>query len=270
MKLVRASCQCGFSTNTVRWGYHFLEWWFPTYDVRTGRLAEEHFRLPDDEQRRLMSKCTTDEIAARRRGVEEELTGRLRERYRVNNLDNNSLIIDERDRTEAKLLCSRCHRTTLKIQQVIVWANCRTDCAHRYQWIDSEELGCPICSHRPHSFQIEDNSSGSAMQPDICSCGCSSYITCCDHEDCFCPKCCKRPTGYEHNGIAYCGLHHRQLIIYKIPLNFLLMTAYHCRDSDLFPNAKLFGEARDGEESLQCGYCDRCEVARCEWMASHQ
>src|SRR5205814_1328437 len=116
-------------------------------------------------------------------------TDRLRRRYQEPTSFGAAVFIDEHDISEAQLFCPRCHERHLRLAQVGVWANCRTDCSHRYRWVDSEEQGCPRCGHRPHSFEIEEEPAVLGSSGCVCSCGCSSYTVCRSHEDVFCPKC---------------------------------------------------------------------------------
>lgn len=270
MKLVKATCPCGFATHKARWGRHCWQWWFPTYDVRTGQLAEEYFQLPEDERRRLWTTCTSEEIAARCREVEAESTDRLRRRYEASASVGLVLFINEHDFSDAQLLCPRCHQNNLRLRQVVVWANCRTDCGHRYRCADSEERGCPICGHRPHSFEIEEEPAAHGSSGCVCWCGCSSHTVCRSHEDGICPKCGNLPSGYEREGIPYCGLHHRRLIPYRMPANFLFIEPVCRGETHRFPHAKIWGESSEGKESVQGGYCESCESARREWMKTHQ
>ncbi len=263
MKLVKASCPCGFVTNKVRWGYHYFQWWFPMFDIKTGRLIEESFVLPEDEQRQLMTRGTRAEIGARCAEVEREIIEQLRARRSPDVL----LFIDQQDTDETPLLCTRCHKKTLRLLHVIVWANCRTDCGNRYPWTDSEEQGCPTCSHRPHSFEIEGE--GEISERCVCYCRCSSRTVCRSYEDGYCPKCGSLPSSYELNGIASCGLHHRQMIPYRLPSGFLFMEP-GCRSaSHRFPHARIWGEAAPNTDAIEGGYCESCDAMRNEWLAQH-
>ncbi|MFO0797597.1 MAG: hypothetical protein U0804_08965 [Gemmataceae bacterium] len=270
MKIVRGTCRCGFSTNNARWGRHCWSWWFPIYDVHSGRLGEEHFQLTEEERRRLWTNSTVEEIAAHCLEVEEETTNRLRRRYVESVSAGMVLFINDHDTSSAELPCPGCHQRTLRFGQVVVWAKCRTDCGRRYLWLDSEVPGCPSCGHRPHSFEIEDENSDQGSPSCVCWCPCSSHTVCHRYENGFCPKCGSTPHGYELNGIPHCGLHHRRLIPYRVPANFLLRETVYSGESYRFPNARIWGEAFEREESVPGGYCENCEAARREWMKTLQ
>lgn len=49
MKLLRATCDCGFQTQKARCGYHFHKWWFPVLARQTGQLHDVCRSLPDDQ-----------------------------------------------------------------------------------------------------------------------------------------------------------------------------------------------------------------------------
>jgi hypothetical protein len=232
--------------------------------VTTGKLAEEYFRLPEEEHRRLWTNCTQAVIDASCREFQLQQTDQLRQRYEASGADSPLLFIDNGDLSEVKLLCPRCHDRSLCLRQVVVWADCRTDCGHRYQWIDSEELGCPRCEHRPHAFEINEELSGGAASC-VCWCGCSSHTVCRTHEDAFCPKCGQLPQAYEREGIAYCGLHHHPMIPYRLPSSFLFQEPVARGHQASFPRARIFGVANDGE-GIESRYCEVCDGLYRDWL----
>ena len=191
MKLVRAECSCGYFSNKVRCGSHFFQWWFPIYHGVESRLSESYFQMPVDEQRRLLTNCSESEIKRHTSAFERQIIEGLRSAAGSELKSSKWTLIDECDLNDAKLVCRKCNGATLLLRQVTVWAVCRTDCDRRYLWKDSEEIGCPICEHRPHSFEMELDQPRNALHPTICYCGCSSHTVCNDNGqiDCFCPKC---------------------------------------------------------------------------------
>lgn len=49
MKLLRATCECGFRSRKARVGYDFHQWWFPLLDTTSGQLTDVSRSLPKDQ-----------------------------------------------------------------------------------------------------------------------------------------------------------------------------------------------------------------------------
>lgn len=147
MKLLRATCDCGFQTQKARCGYHFHKWWFPVLARQTGQLHDVCRSLPDDQVDQIqLSKV---QASVHHGPFVETVTRELIEQYASRDEEVFDPGISER------FLCPECSRSTLRIIPVRVTALCKTDCGHEYQWHDSEERGCPLCSYRPHRFRVD-------------------------------------------------------------------------------------------------------------------
>lgn len=285
MKLLRASCPCGYRTRKARSGYHYYKWWFPVFHPDDATLVDVLAALPDDlrkhidqHQFNLYHQTPRDDKAARREasaqmqafddeirtGFINEATDELQRRYGA----DASCIFDPS--LDTSFLCPQCRESTLELKQTSVIAFCRTGCEHTYEWQDSEMSGCPRCGHRPHRFKMEYESEFSDECRTVCWCPCSSSTDCISHHDGYCPKCGDLPDTYDIDGASYCGRHHERLTNYDCPANFLFIETDSRWVAHRFPNAKLWGDADAGSDSLATSYCVSCESDHQHWLATQQ
>lgn len=283
MKLVQASCDCGFITQKARAGYHFHQWWFPRYAIATGALTDVYRSLPDNDHKRidqhsidLFAAIPHTDLAGRREvsadcqrllnDVHSTFITRefklLSEQYASQNeVVFNPAVGDE-------LQCPRCGRKKLSLVQVKVIASCKADCGQEYPWRDSEEIGCPKCGYRPHRFRTEIEDSFVGQPRTICSCPCSSTVDCTSHVDGYCPKCGRLPNTYRIGGKPFCGMHHQPMQQYHAPGNFLFIESESRCAASQFPNAKFWGDAPHADDGIALPYCPRCESDQQRWLRS--
>lgn len=259
MKLLRATCDCGYHTRKARVGYHFHEWWFPVLDICAGRLTDLSRSLPKDQVNLIqLSKVRADEL---HRPFIESATHELLNQYSDRphfafNPDNGNTFP-----------CPECRQDTLRIDQVFVTASCRSDCGHEYQWHDSEQHGCPKCNHRPHRFAVDTEVTFAGESRTESFCPCSSSMHSASHIDAYCPKCGQLPNTYQTNDHSFCGIHHERLRPYAAPANILFINTSARWVADRFPNAKLWGDA-DADDSVASSYCPACEKDHQCWLAT--
>ena len=261
MKLVRATCECGFHTQKARDGYHFHKWWFPVLVRETGQIHDVNRSLPDEQVDRIqLSKVKASEIHS---PFLDSITRDLLAEYANKDDELFAPAIGDTFR------CPNCSNNTLRIVAVLVTAFCNTDCGHEYQWHDSEEPGCPRCNHRPHRFRIEAEDEFTRNDRTFSHCPCSSSMDSASHADAYCPKCGELPVRYHVNNQSYCGIHHTPMAPYSAPSNFLFIEAAARWVSDRFPNAKLWGNS-EADDSLPSTYCPTCESDHQVWLATEE
>lgn len=211
MKLIRASCQCGYATNKSRSGYHFEQWWFPLFSRKQGVLSDITITLPSKESKQIVDQewelyrnTPRDDQQARR--IATAKMRAIRNDVYQTFIDTQMRILENEYHTDqdscfnpplkTAFHCPHCSNNTLILDQVKVIAFCKTDCVHQYQWPDSEEQGCPKCGYRPHKFLTESEPQYSNQARTICNCPCSSSLDCHSHLDGYCPKCGSLPDSY--------------------------------------------------------------------------
>lgn len=259
MKLLRATCDCGFQTRKARVGYHFHQWWFPLLNTRTGELTDVLRSLPGEQVDRIqLGKVPADELHC---PYLESVTRELLTQF----ADQSDAVFNPD--IDSTCLCPTCGHNSLRVQQVYVTAICTSDCRHEYQWLDSEQRGCPRCGTRPHRFQVDLESRFSDQARTTSSCRCRSGLDSASHLDAYCPKCGKLPTRYVTGGRAYCGAHHTPLQPYRCPGNYLFIESSSRRAADQFPNAKLWGDAESADHEPS-SYCPTCESEHRRWLAA--
>ncbi|WP_425395585.1 hypothetical protein [Aeoliella sp.] len=259
MKLLRASCDCGFCSRKARVGCHFHQWWFPLFERRTGQMHDIARALPDEQVVLIqLGKVAAAEL---HKPFLKSVVRELDEQYAGN--DEYLLKPGPVDR----LPCPQCSRSSLKIVQVRVVANCKADCGHEYRWLDSESRGCPRCNHRPHAFSADLEPAFADQGRVISSCPCSSNLESAAHTDAYCPKCGELPEKYRVDGREFCGMHHVALQPYDAPSNFLFIHTAASHAADQFPNAKHWGDATG--EAHASMYCPNCESDHQTWLESH-
>lgn len=259
MKLLRATCECGFSTRKARVGYHFHRWWFPIIDNTTGELTDVSRSLPDD-QVRLIQLCKVNADELHRPFLEfiiRELLSQFADACSVTFNPEIGGVVD----------CPRCHHLSLHVAPVDVTAVCEAGCTHEYQWHDSEDAGCPICKHRPHRFHIDSELRFAHHARTTSSCPCSSSMDSASHVDAYCPKCGELPDRYDTNGHSFCGRHHAEMAPYAVPKDLFFMEPTARWISNQFPNAKLWGDA-EVVEAWMLMYCPVCESEHQRWLAT--
>lgn len=259
MKILRATCECGFRSRKARAGYNFHQWWFPVLDTSTAQLTDRSRSLADDLVSLIQrSKARADEL---HRVFVKPATQDLASEY----ADQPRFTFNPE--VGSTFRCCNCGREALRIEQEKVTAFCRTDCGLEYQWHDSEQLGCPKCKSRPHRFLADTDANFDGQDRTESCCGCSASMDSASHVDAFCPKCGQLPNHYETKGLSFCGLHHERLHPYHIPGNFLFIEIASVRVANRFPNAKLWGDANT-EDSLEGSYCPTCELEHQRWLAT--
>jgi hypothetical protein len=281
MKLVRAVCDCGFTTRKARSGRHFDQWWFPLYCTTTGALTDVLCALPAEDRKRIdrlsldaFVQIPRDDNDGRREASAriERQTRRIREEF----FESRRRLFDQEyavqrpykfdPRPGTVLDCPSCRNKTLTVEQVAVEAHCKSDCGHRHQWPDSEAAGCPKCGHRPHRFRTEIEPRLAGLPRTTCSCRCSSSTDCVSHGDGFCPKCGELPVVYETGGEHFCGIHHEPMLPYRVPANFLFVETDSRWVAEQFPNAKLWGDAPGGTGCVPGLCCTACESDHQRWL----
>lgn len=259
MKLLRASCPCGFHTRKARGGYHFHQWWFPLFSTRTGQLTDVSRSLPDPEVEQIqLSKVQAHKL---HRPFIESVTREL-----VNQFASQSDCVFDPP-PQSTFRCPQCGNDTLTLNHVHVIAICKADCGHEYQWPDSEEHRCPECDCRPHAFRTESEEQFASQPRTICSCRCSSATDCTSHVDGYCPKCGRLPSAYHADNKQFCGMHHEVMLPYNVPGNFIFMHPH--APTEKFQNAKRWGDAIDTSDGLSGSYCLLCETDRKRWLERH-
>lgn len=260
MKLLRAECECGFRTRKARVGYHFHQWWFPFLHIETGELTDISRELPENDAREIqLGKKSARDVHP---SYVESVTRELRQQF----TGQAKYAFDPTP--ESAFLCPSCRQSSLRVQQVAVTAYCTSDCGFKFQWLDSEEHGCPICNHRPHRFRTESESQFAGEARTLSSCDCSSTLDSHSHIDAYCPKCGGLPTSYTVNDRSYCGIHHTDLISYRAPGNILFIEARARWVTHQFPNAKLWGDS-DSDDSISASFCPACESDHQCWLATN-
>src|SRR5262245_11623396 len=117
MKLLRAICECGFSTRKARVGYHFHQWWFPVLDIGAGQLTDLSRSLPKDQVDLIqLSKVCADAL---HQPFIESATKELLSEY----IDRPHAAFNPD--IGSAFGCPKCRQGTLRIAQVQVTAICR-------------------------------------------------------------------------------------------------------------------------------------------------
>jgi hypothetical protein len=255
MKLLRASCECGYHSRKCRSGYHFHQWWFPVINTLTGELNDVLCAL-SDEQVDLIQLSKVKAVELHQPFIEGE-TRQLSLYY----ADKADVVFNPG--IGNIFTCPKCQKQSLCLSHVHVTAICKVDCGHQYSWPDSEEIGCPVCSYRPHYFEVDTELSINEHDRVTSYCGCSSALKSTSHTDAYCPKCGKLPSSYQKNGVSYCGKHHTTKLDYFAPRNFM----YYLIEAplDQFPNAKFWGNA-ENDDSIASKYCSKCETEHHTWL----
>lgn len=257
MKLVRATCECGFSTRKARAGYHFHQWWFPVLNSEDGVLTDVSRSLPGDQ----VSQIQLSKVPAADLHVPfiESVICELIDQFasRPESAFNPEI--------GASFRCPQCEQEKLSLAQVDVIADCKSGCGHEYRWDDSEQQGCPKCEHRPHRFQVDFEPRLKSLPRTTSFCPCSSTLESAIHSDAFCPKCGGLPDAYLVNEASYCGMHHTRLQTYRLPRNWLFILTSSRWVGDRFPNAKLWGDALDND-AIDGLFCEQCEETHQLWI----
>lgn len=259
MKLVQATCECGFRTRKARFGYHFHKWWFPVFHIANGNLTDVVHSLPDEQ----VGLIQRSEVKAEtfHKPFVTAVTEDLRAQFaKIADFVFNPTI-------PSNFACPTCRNYSLCLENVYVKAFCRTDCGHEYQWHDSEQFGCPKCTHRPHSFQVDFEPTLFKQNRTLSFCSCSSRLDSNSHVDAFCPKCGQLPESYENEEGLFCGIHHFRLLPYQVPKDFLFIETWSRWEAHRFPNAKHWGDA-DSKDSVDSSYCKACEADHQHWLAN--
>ena len=282
MKLLRASCPCGYRTRKARSGYHHYKWWFPVFrfddaslfDVRTALPGDQRNRL-DKHQIDLYHQTPRDDKEARREAsaqmrafddrVRNEFINRAKKELGNQYKSDDSRHFDPP--VETSFSCPQCKKHTLTLRLASVIAFCKTGCEQVYDWVDSEMSGCPECSRRPHRFKTECETEFSGKQRTICCCPCSSSTDCISPHDGYCPKCGNLPDTYFVDNVNHCGKHHERLIEYNCPANFLFIETDSRWAAHQFPNAKHWGDAKLDSNGHPNSYCVSCESDHQSWLA---
>jgi len=261
MKLLRATCDCGFHTQKARQGYHFHRWWFPVLVRSTGQLHDVSRCLPEEQVDQIqLSKVKASELHG---PFLESVMRELVAEYASKDGEVFEPAIGD------KFRCPKCSNSTLQMASVYVTAFCKTDCGHEYQWHDSEERGCPLCSHRPHRFRVDSEDEFASVGRTISHCPCSSSMNSASYADAYCPKCGELPVSYHVNSQSFCGMHFVQMKPYQAPRNFIFIEAPARWVADQFPNAKLWGDS-NADDSLPFTYCPICESHHQTWLATEE
>ncbi|PQO29207.1 hypothetical protein C5Y96_15785 [Blastopirellula marina] len=284
MKLVQATCACGFQTHKARSGYHYHQWWFPVFSSTKSQLSDIELSLPEEDRDRLSQfdhqayldlpdrsieskQKMREDCEEHRRSVHEAFVNSQLEEFReaYANSDEstfNPLCGDA-------LMCPVCRKRSLILRQVEVLAFCHPDCGHEYRWEDSEEKGCPRCDYRPHRFKIVTSGKKSKTASTKGYCDCASTCELDSHVDGFCPKCGKLPVSYEVDGVSRCGMHHETMLPYRMPTNIFFVEPLARWVQGQFPNAKIYGDAAAQEESIQGRFCPSCEADHQRWLRAN-
>lgn len=284
MILLRAMCDCGFFTRKARAGVlhgPWWQWWFPVYSTSNGALTDIHVSLPEAKRElikqhdfELHLKTPRDDKQARRQAG--MVMGAFHRKVHDDYLDQETCILQSRFASEndcvfnpaigTQLSCPACKRASLAITQVQVTAFCSADCGNVYQWLNSEASGCPRCGSSPHRFQTDCDIRFANHERTICHCSCFTSTEAASHIDGFCPKCGQLPEHYQHGGKDYCGLHHAPMLPFAFPCNIFLREPAARWVAHRFPNAKIWGDAKTGEESVPGMYCQLCESDHQLWL----
>lgn len=257
MKLLRGICECGFITRKARVGYHFHKWWFPIFSVASGELTDVTVSLHENDVRRIqLSKADAEEIHVPFiEAAKQRLVSQFANRFDVMFNPKNA----------ATSPCPQCRYDKLIIVAVPVSAKCKADCGYEYSWHDSQEQGCPRCSHRPHRFRVDLEPQLSRQTRITTHCPCSSSMESVSHLDAYCPKCGELPVSYQIVERWFCGVHHTELQPYQMPGNFLFAEPAARWSSHEFPNAKLWGDS-ETNDSIASSYCVECENDHQRWL----
>ena len=259
MKLLRATCECGFHKLKARVGYHFHQWWFPILDISVGQLTDCSLKLPEDQIDLIQfGKASASELHP---AFIEPATQELIGQYAI----QSRFVFDAK--IGSTFVCPNCCQSTLRMGQVHVKAFCTTDCGNEFPWPDSELQGCPKCNHRPHRFEVDTDAVFASPARTLSYCPCSSSMGSGSPVATYCPKCGQLPVSYETNGHSFCGIHHERLLPYQAPGNLLFMEASARWVAHRFPNAKLWGDA-DSDDSIATSYCPECEQDHQHWLAT--
>jgi len=284
MKLLRASCGCGFVTRKARSGYHHDKWWFPLFSTDTGTLTDVPVSLPTEDRNRIDQqqfalyhetprddKHARREASAKMKAFDDEIHKSFIKRETITL--RNQYALDAEGVFDPPLqstyCCPDCGNDSLVLDQVHVIAICKADCGYEYEWPDSETAGCPRCGYRPHRFQTEHEPRFADRPRTTCWCPCSSSTDTASHVDGYCPKCGELPDGYQVDGFEFCGIHDERLLPYELPANFLFIETESRWVAHQFPNAKLWGDASTNEENREGAYCPSCESDHQRWLRSH-
>lgn len=261
MRIMRATCDCGFHSRKARQGYHFHQWWFPVLVLDTGSLYDVSRSLPDDQIDQIqLSNIQAQElhnpfVHLILRELQAEFAGR----------DDRVFHPSESD----TFYCPGCAKPTLRITPVQVRAICKRDCGYEYAWHDTETTGCPICNYRPHRFWVEWEEHFTGSSRTISACPCSSQLDSASHVDAYCPKCGGLPVSYSTLDQSFCGLHHTLMLPYKAPGNLFFIEPPGRWVADHFPNAKFWGES-NATDALASKFCPNCQADYQSWLKSEQ
>jgi len=281
VKLLRASCPCGYVTRKARSGYHHDQWWFPLFSIGEGALSDVRAALPKSVRKRIDElqfdiyhqtprddKMARRHATARMREIEDAIRRTFIERQQAtlrNRYESDGTCVFDPP-PNSRFRCPDCGDDSLILDQVRVVAVCKADCAHEYDWPDSEEHGCPQCDYRPHAFRAESEARSEEHARTICFCPCSSTTDCTSHTDGYCPKCGALPDVYTVKEESFCGEHHEEMIPYNVPSNFVFRLPNAPRGR--VPNAKFWGDATDESDSVAGSYCVLCENEYRSWLES--
>lgn len=280
MKLVQATCDCGYQTHKARSGYHFHQWWFPVFSHATAKLSDVELKLPEEDRMRILefeqelyhefsdhSWETKQEISQKSdeftQSIHQAFLRSELEEYQPSSFDSAEATFDPR--CGDVFTCPGCRKNSLQLRQVEVWAYCHRDCKHRYRWNDSETDGCPKCEYRPHRFKIVAPDASNMTSPTFGRCACDSITESESSSDGYCPRCGCLPKTYQVNQKHFCGRHHERMLPYQMPAKYYFIDSPQSDVERLLANAKLFGEAISPEEGVPSWFCPSCETDFRRW-----
>lgn len=280
MILIHGVCDCGARTRRVRSGYHQQQWWFPLLSSEQAVLSDVVVKFSADD-RELYSQLSSEvaqqsdekplDRTAAREALEEQ-----QEAFEEAFIRVERAILQERWETSGEYLfdlrvsevldCSGCLNHSLTIHQVRVRAICGPDCGNKYDWNDSEHSSCPQCQQRPRQFVLGNLRSASSPGAVVGQCQCGSEIVTDAIEDGYCPLCGALPTAYLTRGREFCGRHHERMLPYRSPQDIFFIDAPARWSSELFPNAKLWGDVAKTEHGVAALFCPSCEADHQRWL----
>lgn len=285
MKLVQATCECGYQTRKARSGYHFHTWWFPVFSHTKSQLTDVELSLPEEDRMRILdyehqlyrqlpdrsneSKWAMHEQCKEyTQSVHDAFVGSMLEELQESHADSEESVFNPPCGKAFK--CPGCMKKSLELRQVDVLAYCHAECRHEYLWDDSEMHGCPRCNYRPHRFKVVPLHEDETAVPTLGSCECSSTTESQSYIDAYCPKCGSLPTAYRVSQKYFCGMHHERMLPYRVPSNLFFVEHSARWVENYFPNAKFWGDAAPEEDSFSGTYCPSCEADHKRWLQENE
>lgn len=285
MKLVQATCECGYQTRKARSGYHFHQWWFPVFSSAKSQLSDIQLTLPEEDRERIdhfshqaymnlpdrsaeSKRVMHEECKAFTQSVHDAFVNAMLEEVQESQVDAEESVFDPPP--GEVFTCPGCKKRSLVLGQVEVLAYCQKECGHEYRWDDSEVKGCPQCNYRPHRFKIMSHQTEKSGVPTLGACECSSMTESESYVDGFCPKCGALPYAYSTGPRHFCGMHHERMLPYRVPSNLFFVEPSARWVERLFPNAKFWGDAAPEEDSFSGRFCPSCEAHHQRWLQENK